>query len=96
MCYHEFVNALGDVKLSHRAAAMIDKAWCAVGLGDASECTGQDISTAYKCKDTLAGFLENFEATQGCNLAGKVSRAEFDKFYRELASGMPNEEYFAR
>jgi len=96
VCYHEFVNALGDCKLSHRAAAMIDKAWSAMGLGDASVCTGQDISNAYKCKDTLPSFLENFSETQGGKLEGKVLRCDFEKYYRELASGMPNEEYFAR
>jgi hypothetical protein len=81
--YNEFVRALTDDKLSERKAVVVANAWQKVS-GGAAETTGAAIvaGLADQSEATKMLCLGQFTGTQGGNLDGKVSAADFDEYYR--------------
>lgn len=86
------MNALSANKLSTRCFNALELAWSKVDKNKTNECSGKDIQDCYKLD--CAKFLEYFAGTQGNNLEGKVSRDEFEQHYREVATSVPNDDYF--
>ena len=81
--YNEFVRGLTDDKLSERKAVVVAKAWQKVS-GGAAETTGAAIVAALadQSEGTKQFCLGHFTGTQGGNVDGKVTAAEFDEYYR--------------
>jgi len=96
ICYNEFVNALSDQKMCKRKTDMVEKAWVAICKPGAQEVTGNEVSEAFKDKENVGKFLDLFPGTKGSKMDGCISVDEFIQYYRELATSVPNDEYFIR
>jgi hypothetical protein len=77
--------------MSQRACNIVASAWSAITNGD--EATGDQLVAANRSKDNV---LDNFICTRGNNLNGRVSRQEFEKYYSEVFTAVPSDEYFVR
>ena len=94
--YNEFVNALADQKMNQRKLNMVEKTWATLDASRAGELTGQQLCDCMKDKSSPQKILDMFPGTTGSNMEGKVSFDEFLQYYREVATYIPNDEYFMR
>ena len=79
-----------------RKQGVIDQLWLTLDPLSSGECTGKqilDLLTSDEQKETI---LENFESTCGGNINGKIKKDELTKYFLEISTTIPNDEYFAR
>ena len=83
ICYNEFVNALSDNKMCKRKTDIVEKAWVALDKEQKGEVTYDQLKACLK--DQTSPIFGGME---------KITVDEFLQYYREVATQVPNDEYF--
>eukprot|EP00357_Protocruzia_adherens_P004449 CAMPEP_0114993068 /NCGR_PEP_ID=MMETSP0216-20121206/12311_1 /TAXON_ID=223996 /ORGANISM="Protocruzia adherens, Strain Boccale" /LENGTH=302 /DNA_ID=CAMNT_0002356643 /DNA_START=97 /DNA_END=1005 /DNA_ORIENTATION=+ len=105
--FEEFLRGLRE-PLNERRSALVNRAFEIMDKDNSGFITVKDVVHVYnveKNQDFIDGtktkeeivsdFLSNFEGARGNN-DGKITKQEFNDYYSDISSSIPNDEYFVQ